>query len=347
MSHPAPWKLERDVSLAARNTLRVEARALRHAVVRDPSALPSLLAHDEVAGGPVMVLGQGSNVLFAGDFDGLVIEPAWRRVHVVLEDDDGAIVRADAGASWDGLVDWSLASGYAGLENLALIPGLVGAAPIQNIGAYGSEVGEFVTTVEAYDRSTATLRRLAAVDCAFGYRDSLFKRDADRWIVTALELRLARTREPNLGYGGLREELAARRIERPTPPQVAQAVRQLRRRKLPDPAAIGNAGSFFKNPVVPAATAASLALGHPGLPVHPAGPGQAKLSAAWLIEDAGLKGYRVGDAGVSAQHALVLVNHGHASGDELLAVARHVAATVEARHGVRLEPEPRIVGATF
>ena len=148
-------------------------------------------------------------------------------------------------------------------------------------------------------------------------------------------------------YGGVREELAAHGVEDPTPTRVAEAVRRLRRRKLPDPAAIGNAGSFFKNPVVDDAVAAALALEHDGLPVHPSGAGRSKLSAAWLIEHAGLKGYRAGAAGVSAQHALVLVNHGGASGAELLAVARHVAATVESRYGVRLEPEPRIVGATF
>ena len=347
MNETPSCRLDADAALADRNTLRVAARARWLATVRDPGALPALLARDKFASQPVMVLGQGSNVLFAGDFEGLVVVPAWRATQVLADDRERVRVRVGAGLPWDALVDWSLAQGCAGLENLALIPGLVGAAPIQNIGAYGTEVGEFIETVEVLDRERGGVRRLSASECRFGYRDSVFKSDPDRWIVLAVELDLPRHRPPNLDYGGVREELAAHRVADPTPTRVAEAVRRLRRRKLPDPAAIGNAGSFFKNPVVDDAVAETLARAHAGLPVHPAGSGRSKLSAAWLIEHAGLKGYRAGAAGVSAQHALVLVNHGGASGAELLAVARHVAATVESRYGVRLEPEPRIVGATF
>ena len=347
MNETPSCRLDADAALADRNTLRVAARARWLATVRDPGALPALLDRDEFASQPVMVLGQGSNVLFAGDFEGLVVVPAWRATQVLADDRVRVRVRVGAGLPWDALVDWSLAQGCAGLENLALIPGLVGAAPIQNIGAYGTEVGEFIETVEVLDRERGGVRRLSASECRFGYRDSVFKSDPDRWIVLAVEFDLPRHRPPNLDYGGVREELAAHRVADPTPTRVAEAVRRLRRRKLPDPAAIGNAGSFFKNPVVDDAVAETLARAHAGLPVHPAGSGRSKLSAAWLIEHAGLKGYRAGAAGVSAQHALVLVNHGGASGAELLAVARHVAATVESRYGVRLEPEPRIVGATF
>ena len=347
MNTSPPYRLDAGAALADRNTLRVAARARWLATVRDPGALPELLARDDFASLPVMVLGQGSNVLFAGDFPGLVVVPAWRAIQVLADSRDLVRVRVGAGLPWDALVDWSLVQGCAGLENLSLIPGLVGAAPIQNIGAYGTEFGEFVATVEVHDRERGEARRMSASECRFGYRDSVFKADPDRWIVTAVELDLPRHRPPNLDYGGVREELAAHGVEDPTPTRVAEAVRRLRRRKLRDPAAIGNAGSFFKNPVVDDAVAAALALEHDGLPVHPSGAGRSKLSAAWLIEHAGLKGYRAGAAGVSAQHALVLVNHGGASGAELLAVARHVAATVESRYGVRLEPEPRIVGATF
>jgi len=257
------------------------------------------------------------------------------------------VVRAEAGAGWDALVDWTLARGLAGLENLALIPGLVGAAPIQNIGAYGVEVAECIAVVEAWDRGSGRMVRLDPPDCGFGYRDSVFKRAPDRWIVTAVEFRLSRNGAPRLGYAGVREELDAMAIANAGPAEVAGAVRRLRRRKLPDPAVIGNAGSFFKNPVVTAESAERLRSGHADLPVYPAGPGKAKLSAAWLIEHCGWRGAREGDAGVAAQHALVLVNHGHASGAELLALARRVAASVEVRFGVRLEPEPRIVGASW
>jgi UDP-N-acetylmuramate dehydrogenase len=243
-------------------------------------------------------------------------------------------------------VDWTLDQGLQGLENLALIPGQAGAAPIQNIGAYGVEVGRFIAAVHAYDRVTGGFTRLDHAQCAFGYRDSIFKREPERWIVTALELRLPRGGKTNLGYAGLREELGVMGELEATPRNVAAAVRRIRRRKLPDPAVTGNAGSFFKNPVVARTVAAALQERFAGLPVFPAAGGdERKLSAAWLIEQAGWRGYRDGDAGISAQHALVLVNLGHATGAQLLAVARRVMASVREKFGVTLEPEPRIVGS--
>jgi UDP-N-acetylmuramate dehydrogenase len=341
------FTLVRDASLAGLNTLRVAATSRFLATVTQAAALPAVLANPELRDQPLLVLGEGSNVLFASDFDGLVLRPAWRRVHLVNDDGRTAVVRADAGYGWDALVDWTLAQGLAGLENLALIPGLVGAAPIQNVGAYGVEVRESIVAVEAWDRHGARSVRLDNADCAFGYRDSAFRREPDRWIVTAVEFRLDRQRAPNLDYAGVRDELEAMGFAHPTPAQVAQAVRRLRRRKLPDPAVIGNAGSFFKNPVVPASRADELLAANAGLPVYPTGAGAAKLSAAWLIDACGWRGFREGDAGISAQHALVLVNHGRATGAELLGLARHVAESVQRRFDVRLEPEPRIVGAVF
>jgi UDP-N-acetylmuramate dehydrogenase len=333
----------RDATLRELNTLRVDARARWLATVCDPAALPGLLATGEFEGRPALVLGAGSNVLFADDFDGLVIHPAWCEVGIVEDQGATAIVRADAGHAWDALVDWTLARGLAGLENLALIPGCVGAAPIQNIGAYGAEIEEFVVEVEAWDRRDTAFRRLRRDDCRFGYRDSVFKQDPERWIVSAVTLRLSRSREPNVSYAGVREELAAMCVEHPGPAQVAEAVRRLRRRKLPDPGRIGNAGSFFKNPTVTAERAGDLRLANPGLPVHAAPEGRCKLSAAWMIEACGWRGRREGDAGISGQHALVLVNHGHASGRQLLDFAGRVADSVEKRFGIRLEPEPRII----
>jgi UDP-N-acetylmuramate dehydrogenase len=330
--------------LASRNTLRVAATARWLATVNSAAALPGLLDLP-AARGAVMVLGEGSNLLFADDYPGLLLQPAFADVGIVADTGGMAVVRAEAGTGWDALVDWTLARGLAGLENLALIPGLVGAAPIQNIGAYGVEVAECIDVVEAWDRHAGRKVRLDRADCDFGYRDSVFKRAPDRWIVTAVELRLSRDATPRLGYSGVREELEAMGVTTPTPADVAEAVRRLRRRKLPDPAVIGNAGSFFKNPVVTAEVAARLREEHGDLPVFPAGAGKAKLSAAWLIERCGWRGAREGDAGIAAQHALVLVNHGAASGAELLAFARRVAQSVETRFGVRLEPEPRIVGA--
>jgi UDP-N-acetylmuramate dehydrogenase len=344
----AAYTLARDASLRGRNTFRLDASARCLATVFDTAALPALLDEPSLRGLPLLVLGEGSNVLFATErYAGVVVQLAAASVRIVDEDAAAVTVRVEAAHGWDALVDWTLRQGLQGLENLALIPGHTGAAPIQNIGAYGVEVGESIAAVHAFDRERRESVRIAAADCAFGYRDSRFKREPERWIVTAVDFRLARRGETRLDYAGIRDELAVLGHE-PTPVNVAAAVRRLRRRKLPDPAVVGNAGSFFKNPVVPVATAQALRERHEAMPMFAAAAaGERKLSAAWLIERAGWRGYREGDAGISAQHALVLVNHGRATGAQLLDVARRVAASVEATFGVRLEPEPRIVGATF
>jgi UDP-N-acetylmuramate dehydrogenase len=242
-------------------------------------------------------------------------------------------------------VRWTLGQGFAGLENLILIPGTVGAAPIQNIGAYGTEVAEFIESVEAWDlieRRVVTLGRDA---CAFAYRDSLFKHEPDRFIVTAVRFALPRSHALRLDYAGIREELERMGVDKPAPFHVAEAVVHLRTRKLPDPAVIGNAGSFFKNPIVDAAQGEALKREHDQLVAWPGHDSRWKLSAAWLIEAAGFKGMRDGDAGISNRHALVLVNHGKATGQELWAFAQRVIEGVQARFGVRLEPEPMVIGA--
>src|SRR5690606_16271067 len=210
------------------------------------------------------------------------------------------------------------------------------------------EVHERVHAVEVFERATGRVRRLAPGECGFAYRDSAFKRDPRRWIVTSVEFALSRRAAPVLDYAGLRDELAAMAVATPTAAQVAEAVIRIRRRKLPDPAVLGNAGSFFKNPIVPAGQADALHAANPSLPMFRGdGDGTRKLSAAWLIDACGWKGHRDGDAGVSPDHALVLVNHGAATGAQLLALARRIAASVHGRFDVMLEPEPRIVGATW
>jgi len=345
----AAYSIARDVPLQAWNTFHIAASARYFATVHDAAALPALLAEPALQGLPSLVLGAGSNVLFATErYDGVIVHLACDSARILQQDAAHALVQVDAGFEWDALVDWTLEHALQGLENLALIPGQAGAAPIQNIGAYGVEVGEFVAAVHAYDQTTAAPSRLTAAQCGFGYRDSVFKREPGRWIVTALELRLQRGGATNLAYAGLREELAHMGGLEPSPRNVASAVRRIRRRKLPDPAVAGNAGSFFKNPIVPRELALELQSRLDGLPVFPAASAaERKLSAAWLIERAGWRGFRDGDAGVSAQHALVLVNLGRATGPQLLALAQRVAASVRATFGVQLEPEPRIVGATF
>ena len=350
----APYRLRRDADLARRNTFGVRARAPWLLEVDQADALDRALDLPQLRGLPLLPLGGGSNLLFAGDPPGAVVALRDASMSVLAEGDGMATVRAQAGADWHGLVMWSLQQGLCGLENLALIPGSVGAAPIQNIGAYGVEAGERIARVEAWDRTTSSLVQLDHSACGFGYRDSIFKRQPDRWIVTAVELELVRPQRPQdaplrLDYAGIGEELAAMGCG-PTPgaPEVAEAVIRIRRRKLPDPARIGNAGSFFKNPIVPAQQADALRLAHPRLPVFPADAAHSrKLSAAWLIDACGWKGAREGDAGVSDAHALVLVNHGTATGAQLLALAQRIAASVHDRFGVALEPEPRIVGGRW
>lgn len=342
------YQLAENVSLQGRNTFRVPAHAAMMADVKRADALPELFDYAMLRDGPVMVLGEGSNLLFATDYPGVAICLTMSEIRILENGNDNALVRCDAGVAWNDLVGWTLARGLVGLENLALIPGSVGAAPIQNIGAYGAEVGEYVETVEAFQRDTGQIKRLPRAECAFAYRDSLFKREMDRWVVTAIELRLPREHALRLDYAGVREELAAMGVEQPRAVHVAEAVSRLRTRKLPNPAILGNAGSFFKNPVVDSTVADALKADHAALPVYPTGNDlQRKLSAAWMIEAAGWKGFREGDAGISAQHALVLVNHGNASGEQLLSLARRVANSVQEKFGVRLEPEPRIIGAVF
>jgi UDP-N-acetylmuramate dehydrogenase len=292
------------------------------------------------------VLGDGSNVLFRGDFPGMVLRVEARRVETVGRDALGTLVRVEAGHGWHAFVEWTLSQGLVGIENLALIPGTVGAAPIQNIGAYGAELDALVESVEVYDRSTSQLVDLDRAACAFDYRNSLFKRaeGAQRYIITAVRFRFAHDRPLVLHYPGVREELAALGMSAPTAADVARAVCAIRRRKLPDPARIGNAGSFFKNPQVPVAQAEALAARLPALPVFAArDPAQRKLSAGWLIENLGLRGYRDGDAGVAESHALVLVNHGEATGEQIWRLAQFIQERVAGAYGVMLEPEPVVV----
>lgn len=337
------YTLIEDAPLAARNTLRVAARATLLAEVRDAAVLPELFAFPAVREHRVLVLGEGSNVLFTGDYAGTVIAMATRGVELLDDDGARALIRVAAGERWDDFVRWSLGQGHAGLENLILIPGTAGAAPLQNIGAYGVEVGEFIHAVEAWDRKAQRAVTLDHAVCGFAYRDSIFKRSPDRYLITAVVFALPREHALRLDYAGVREELATMGVTQPAPFHVAEAVLRLRTRKLPDPAVIGNAGSFFKNPIVPMAQAETLKRDHPDLPSWLGSEGHAKLSAAWLIETCGFKGLRENDAGISNRHALVLVNHGRASGAELWALAQRVQSGVRARFGVELEPEPRII----
>jgi UDP-N-acetylmuramate dehydrogenase len=335
------YTIVENAPLQGRNTFRVPARAELLIDVNRPEVLVDLF---KLAGlkSQLLVLGAGSNMLFTRDWPGVVLSLTATGIRIVEDRGDAALIRVEAGENWNDFVLWSLGRGFRGLENLALIPGTVGAAPIQNIGAYGAEVCEFVHIVEVFDREAGQFARLNNADCGFAYRDSIFKRTPGRFLVTAVEFLLPRSRELRLDYAGVREELAAMKVDAPTAPLVAEAVSRLRLRKLPNPALIGNAGSFFKNPVVPSELADRLRSEHPTLPHWPAAENR-KLSAAWLIETCGFKGLREGDAGVSSQHALVLVNHGHATGTQIWELATRIQQTVSSRFDVALEPEPVVI----
>jgi UDP-N-acetylmuramate dehydrogenase len=340
----APFTLVHNADLRPLNSFAVAARARALAQVTSRDGLVAALDYAEREGLRVEVLGGGSNVLIVDDLDALVLQPQLHGIEWLGQGDDGRIrVRAAAGENWHEFVGDTLARGAFGLENLALIPGHVGAAPIQNIGAYGVELERFVAAVEAYDRIERRFVRIDAADCGFSYRDSRFKHDGERYLIVAVEFALSATPDLRLDYAGVREELQSMGIPAPTPIDVYRAVSAIRRRKLPDPAALGNAGSFFKNPLLAVDRAQRLKADYPGLPQYPAGSGQAKLAAGWLIEFCGWKGFRDGDAGVHQQHALVLVNHGHASGRQILALAQRIQADVRSRFGVELDIEPRVL----
>lgn len=339
---PSPMQIEQQADLRPLNTFRVAARATTLVRLRSAGEARDLMRRRDLVEQPRLILGAGSNVLLTRDWEGLVVQPQILDREVAETQGDVVTVTGGAGEDWDGFVRWTLGLGLAGLENLAMIPGTLGAAPVQNIGAYGVELRDRLLWVEALDWHTGRLERLYNADCGFGYRDSVFKRELAGRLITRVALRLSRRPDLELDYGEVRQTLADAGITDPTPREVAEAVGAIRRRKLPDPAQIGNAGSFFRNPVVPETLAADLHRQHPALPQFVA-YGGVKLPAGWLIEACGWKGRREGDAGVHAGHALVLVNHGHATGAQIRDLAQRIVDSVRARFGVTLEPEVRIV----
>lgn len=334
------------VSLKPYNTFAIDAVANRFTELNDLADLPALLASDEYRNDRPFWLGGGSNIVLSGDLERLVIKVGLRGIRLLQQQSDSVIVEAAAGEPWHDFVQYTLAQGWYGLENLSLIPGTVGASPVQNIGAYGVEVKDCLDSVVCADLTANGQRcEIAAADCAFAYRNSVFKHELkERMLITAVRFRLSTQPTPRIDYGDIRRELATMNITgEPTPQQVADAVIALRRSKLPDPAVLGNAGSFFKNPVVDAATASALSTRYPDLPQYPANSGQVKLAAGWLIDHAGLKGYRQGNVGVHERQALVLVNYGDADGDNVIRLAGHIQQTIRQQYGITLEMEPLLI----
>jgi UDP-N-acetylmuramate dehydrogenase len=337
-------------SLKNLNSFGIDARARAYLKITSRAQLQQALQSSVLAALPRLLLGGGSNLLLTQDFDGLVLHMASSGIEIVDGDPgmapgldpDVDYVCAAAGENWHSFVMWTLAQGLGGLENLALIPGTVGAAPIQNIGAYGVEINDHLHSVTVFDADSGQVRKMGRDACRLAYRDSIFKhRDGRALVVLDVTFALPKNWRPQLRYAELAQALGENAA--PTAREIADAVIAIRRRKLPDPAVIGNAGSFFKNPVVSAEQCALLLQEFPALVHHAQGDGSEKLAAGWLIDQCGWKGKNLGPAGVYAKQALVLVNNGGASGIDIVRLAQAIQADVLARYGVRLEAEPVFV----
>jgi UDP-N-acetylmuramate dehydrogenase len=334
-------RLERNADLAALSTFRLPARTAELIAIDHPEQIETLPRDDL----PTLILGGGSNTVFLADWPGRILLNRLRGMRVEPATDDTVKVHAAAGENWHALVRWCLDRNLHGIENLIMIPGSVGAAPMQNIGAYGMELAESLVSVRAWDWQEGKMVELAAAECRLGYRDSRFKSDQPgRFLITEVCLRLKRAFVPVTAYRSLADELHRVGHDRPEPRQLSAAVMRLRRHRLPDPARLPNAGSFFKNPVVDAALADSLLQDWPALPHWPMADGQVKLAAGWMIERLGFRGHRIGDAGVYHNHALVLVNHGQATAGELKELISRITTAVDSEFGITLEPEPRLIG---
>lgn len=329
-------------SLKNNNTFGIEATARRLGTFATVDELATLLAEYPK---PALILGGGSNILLTRDIDGPVLINAIKGIDLVDEDERYLYVKAGAGENWHGFVRHCIDRDWAGVENLSLIPGNVGAAPMQNIGAYGVEIKDVFHDLEAWDRADGKIKMFTLNDCGFGYRESIFKHEyKDRFIILTVTFRLRREPVFHTEYGAIREELTENNSTELSIRAISEAVIRIRSSKLPDPAEIGNAGSFFKNPTIPNDQYDKLKGKFPGIVAYPAASQKAtRLSAAWLIDQCGWKGYRRGDAGVHANQALVLVNYGHATGKEIYDLSEEVLQSVRSTFGVTLEREVNII----
>jgi len=349
-----PWKhttrnkkrriIEKNVSLKSYNTFGIDVRADWLAVIESEEQLLTIL--DDLPGMPKLILGGGSNVLFLNDFRGLILLNRIKGKKIIRETDKDIIVRVKAGENWHELVMWAVENNYGGIENLALIPGNAGTAPVQNIGAYGREIKDVLEQVTAIDMKTGKRTVFSNRDCAFGYRHSIFKEPENkgRYYITEIDLRLTKPPHPlYTEYGSLRKKLQEKNITSPTIKSIAEAVIEIRRSKLPDPAKIGNAGSFFKNPVISENKFRHLISRYHGMPHYRLNENRVKIPAGWLIEKAGLKGYREGDAGVHEKQALVLVNYGNATGQQIFDLSEKIIRIVREKFDILLQREVNIV----
>ncbi len=332
-------------SLRAYNTFGIEAEARQFVEISSIDQYVSLRKSGEYAHLPHLFLGGGSNVLLTKAQEALVVKISIPGISVIKEDAEFVWLKGGAGVVWDEMVQYAVNQGWSGLENLSLIPGTVGAAPMQNIGAYGAEIKDTFESLEALNLQSLELEVFDAKACAFGYRESFFKRAGKgQYLISSVTFKLSKKPSVKTSYGAIQDVLAAKGITQPSIREVADAVIEIRQSKLPDPKEIGNSGSFFKNPTVSASEASRLIAEFPGIPNYPVeGSSDVKFPAGWFIEKAGWKGFRRGDAGVHAKQALVLVNYGEATGGEILALSEEIKQSIKEKFGVALETEVNIL----
>lgn len=330
-------------SLKEYNTFGIEAKAKHFVSLQTVEELKTIL--QDTQGQKKFILGGGSNMLLTQDIDALVLHIDLKGRRIVKEDDDFVWVESMAGENWHEFVLWTIAQDFGGLENMSLIPGNVGTTPVQNIGAYGTEIKDTFAYCEALDIQSQELKTFSKEACHFGYRESIFKQEAkDLYIITAVVFRLTKHHHTIVtSYGDIAKELEKQQISTPTLKDVSNAVIAIRKSKLPDPKELGNSGSFFKNPIITKVAFEKLHPLHPDMPHYIVSETEVKVPAGWLIEQAGFKGKRFGDAGIHKNQALVLVNYGNATGQEILAVAKNIQATVLAQFGIAIEAEVNVI----
>lgn len=328
-----------NISLKEHHTFGLNIQAEQYITIDHEAALKALIPLQQ----PYLILGGGSNVLFTKNVSGLVLHNQIKGIDIVEQTGDAIIVRVGGGEVWHELVLWSLKQGYGGLENMSLIPGSVGAAPIQNIGAYGVELKDVFHKLEAIHLETGETQTFDATACAFGYRNSVFKQALKgQYFITRVYLSLSKQAALNISYGAIQKVLEEQTLA-PSFKTISDAVIQIRKSKLPDPKEIGNSGSFFKNPILPIAQIKQLQKDFPNIPVYPVDETSSKVAAGWLIDQLGWKGYRKGDAGVHKNQALVLVNYGKATGAEIWALAQQIQKSVQEKYNIDLEAEVNIL----
>ncbi len=336
-------KLLQNYPLQDITTFHAQVFAKYYTVFSSVDFLRKTLTSPELKGMPFIILGGGSNVLFTGDFNGVIIRNAMEGMEVKSQDENNIYIKANGGEKWHDFVLYCVNRNYGGIENLSLIPGTVGAGPIQNIGAYGVELKDVLFEVETMNVHTLEIRNFSNAECKFGYRESIFKKEEKgNYIILSVTFKLNKNPKPNVSYGSLSKELEAMGISNPSIKDVSNAVIKIRSSKLPDPDKLGNAGSFFKNPTIPNADFEKLKSEHPNIVSFPATEGYTKLAAGWLIEQCGWKGKRIGDAGVHKDQALVLVNYANATGKEIYELSTKIIESVKEKFGVELEREVNI-----